>query len=271
MPRSGGDVRIHLGTGMFWFWEGAWWNYLEALAPALLRIDGIQVLCAPVLGHPPLPPVAVIRALPPNVNVTLHPSFSDPASIDYTPEAGRAFERMNAWIAETGVRDVVVHSNHFARQQQDLDAFRAHMPGVRVLVENVGALSAFGHAPADVAAVLELDGSLGFVLDIAHVSEVDPSFRDVQTWLDDPILGQRLCMMHVSASGIALPGLHSLCPPEIGQADHLPAFLNPSSPAPETRGRLSAHPLVTEGCLPVGAGGFDWQDREIEYLTHWAA
>ena len=233
-----------------------------------MGVAGVQILCEPAGGAPPLPPADRVRAWRRELAVTVHPTFYG-EGFAFTSELDRAFAHLRAWIDETGVRDVVIHANHFARGAADIDAVRTRLgTGTRLLIENVGARANTGRTLEDVRALLEIDRTAAAILDIAHLEEIDGPSRDVRGWIDDEVLGPRLAMIHVSRSGIARPALRPAPPSAIATADHLPTFLADSD-APDIRAALARLPLVIEGCLPPGPEGREWLQREIAFLASW--
>lgn len=263
-----GLPEIHLGSGAFWFWPRPFWTSFDPAALARMGVGGLQVLCEPVHGAPPLPPADLVTAWRRDLDVTVHPTFYGDG---FTFDAGqeRAFADLRGWLDATGVRDVVIHANHFARGAADVAAVKGRLPeDARVLVENVGARAASGHSVADVRGLLEADGAAGAVLDIAHLAEVPAPLNDARAWLADPVIDTRLAMVHVSRSGIAQPSLRPPAPSAIAEADHLPAFLGDGDDR-AVRAALARVPLVIEGCFPPGPEGHDWLAREIAYLSAW--
>lgn len=236
-----------------------------ALAPR--GAAGLQILCEFVRDDFPLPPADLVREWQQSgLVVSVHPTFHDPSAIDYTSKTERGFERFGAWVAATDVRDVVIHFNHVSRGSDDLAAIRRRLPPINLLIENLGIQALSGQTRRELRLLLESDLSLGFVLDVAHLSEVASESGELDVWLRDSVLGPRLRMVHVSRSGIARADLRAECPPEIAEANHLPTFLL-SDPEDGLVVGLTRYPLITEGCLPRGPTGLAWLDREIAYLA----
>lgn len=254
---------------MFWFWKRPWWIHIEDLALESRGATGIQILCEFVRQDFPLPPADLVRIWQQKgLVVTVHPTFHDLDAIDYTSEAERGFERFAAWIEATNVRDVVIHFNHLSRGSNDIGAIRRRLPPINLLIENLGIQARSGQTRAELRSLLETNESLGFVLDIAHLSEV--ARNQLKEWLHDPLLKSRLQMVHTSCSGIAECALRETCPPEIAHANHLPTFLLSGSDHALAID-LAQYPIVTEGCLPRGDQGRVWLEREISFLAQLAA
>lgn len=259
-------ARIHLGTGVFWFWPQPWWT---AIDPATLQrqgVSGVQVLCEPVLGSPALPPADLVRSWRADLEVTVHPTFYDHGSLTFSDALEQAFDRLGSWLLEAGVTTVVIHTNHLRAGRSDIDAVRRRLPPIDLLVENVGARAASGHTLSEAQQLLESDPTLGFVLDVAHLSEVQVEGQPAK-WLSDSLIRERLRMVHVSQSGIARPDLRRRCPEDLQSADHLPTFVGAFPDDDALLTSLAGKPLVIEGCLPAGPEGSRWLNREIEYLS----
>ncbi len=226
----------------------------------------MQIVYTPFSPVFPLPPVGIVSRLGDSLDLTLHIGL-ERGPIVFEPRIERMLEGLSRWMAAAGICELIIHSDHFP--EGEIAALRSRLPGIRLLIENMGAGHAFGSTIPHICGLLESDPELGFVLDIAHLRETDSS-EPLNEWIGNALIRERLRYVHVSTSRY----LHRLNEQEyasaLGKADHLPSFLYKAYPEAPIKNFLAGYPLIAEGCCPPGQAGLSWLKEELKYLESWA-
>jgi len=249
---------------MFWFHPEPWW---EAMQQCCVRETPYGFMLLFELGVPEAM-VSLCKGRPEVFSVCplvlLHPTWGcDTLADKNLLEGVDAVRRM---LEESPPVNVLFHADLFTGRPDLLLAAQKKLGSEALLLENMGSQACSARTLGEIRSLLVVSPEVGFVLDTAHLWETDP--EGARVWMHDPLIRERLKMVHVSTSRQAIKEPGAL-PREIRTASHVPAFLEPAFPDAESKRALSEYPLIAEGCLPRGPKGQEFWEREKTYLLNW--
>ncbi len=257
---------IFISSGIFWFWDNPWWDYLNLLSLDS-SIKGIQILCSVDDMSMPLPSMDITEYLSEHFEIILHPFFINTSGWYKNPRVVKRLDEINLWADKANVKRVIFHCDLFKSEPLKIDLLINIFKKKKILIENTGKMDSYGNRIDQVIDLLKSSNQLYLAIDMAHLSEAEDYNFD--NWLSNELICERIDCVHISSSNRNNKGNMLNLPDEIALANHIPGFLRSEEISSNHKEYLAKYPLIMEGCLPKGDLGKKFLQDEIEYLNKW--